>query len=638
MAVDAGQAAASSGANSIPVLSSLTDFTAVTRTFAQMLCDRAEQEPDEVAFAVWRDGAAHPVTWQTYLDEVREAALGLHASGIARGDRVAIMAPARREWVIAALAVLAVGAIPVGVYPTSSVAEIRQALTHSAAKAIVVDGPSDVEKVSAALPDLPELEVVLGLDVEPQGFPEGIRTSGWHELRATGRTVAAELPRAFEELVEAGDIDEPAALFYTSGSTGSPKGVTHTHRTLQYSALSWATCYPSMGRSRHDMVGFLGLSHVAPALVGVFAPIMTRLVITFCSMDDRLEALRGVRPTVALWPPRIHEKLAGEALETMASSAAPYRWGYRMAMRIARQVTSARWDGRPVPRHLRPAYAICSKLVFARLRAAVGMDRIEVSWTASGPMNPDVIALWHMWGLDLRELFGTTETCGVVISQWDRAFPKPGTIGKCQPDGRWSLRAADGGELQVKAPLMFRDYWNDPGATADAYDGDWYRTGDLVEVSEDGEVELVGRLKDVLINTGGKTVSPQPIELRLKASDLVDEAIMVGDGRKYFTVLIAVSEPARAMPEQELERALAEVVAEVNSGLSRPLQLKSFRVLPRALSAAEGELTVKGTLRRAGVMASFGSLVDEMYDGEDQDAIASQIRPVQRGARRGSGS
>src|SRR5690606_21120291 len=145
------------------------------------------------------------------------------------------------------------------------------------------------------------------------------------------------------------------------------------------------------------------------------------------SMDDRLEALRGVRPNVALWPPRIHEKLASEALEAVASSAAPHRWSYRMAMRIARQVTSARWEGRPVPGHLRPACADCSKLVCARVRAAVGMDRIAVSWTASGPMNPDVIALWHMWGVDLRELFGTTETCGVVISQWDRAFPKPGT-------------------------------------------------------------------------------------------------------------------------------------------------------------------------------------------------------------------
>jgi long-chain acyl-CoA synthetase len=266
------------------------------------------------------------------------------------------------------------------------------------------------------------------------------------------------------------------------------------------------------------------------------------------------------------------------------------------------------------------------KCVFLPLRAKVGIDRIKVSWTASGSMTPDVAALWHMWGLDLRELFGTTETCGSVIAQWDRAFPAPGTIGKAMPDPRWVVRVSHEGELQVRSPCLFDGYWHNPEATASALEDGWYRTGDLVELSSDGEVTIIGRMKDVLKTSGGKSVSPQPIEVRLKASPLIDEAIVVGEGRKYLTVLLSVSDETQAMTPHERDAALTRWIDEVNSELARPLQLKKFRILPRALSAAAGELTAKATIRRSNILASFTDLVDDMYDVGEQDEIARQAR------------
>ncbi len=616
----------STGGTQVPVLNTLTEFEAVNRTFAQMLCDRAEQEPDAIAYRSWTNGTACPTTWSGYLQQVREVTLGLHGLGAVPGDRVAIVSSTRHEWVVAALAILSLGGVPVGVYPTSSVAEVKQALESSESTVVFAEGAADAEKVAAVAGELPRLRAMIGFETKPQGLAESVRAVHWGELRHRGRSRSVTEPGLFATLVEAGDIDQPAALFYTSGSTGAPKGVIHTHRTLQYSVLAFAMSYPEVGRTRHDLVAFLGLSHVAPALIGVFTPIMTRLVVTYCTMDQRLDALVGVRPTAVLWPPRMHEKLAAEVLQQLSESGAVFRLQYAIAMQIARRVGKIRWKGRGVPWYLDHLYNVCLRRVFIPLRAKFGMDRIRVAWTASGNMSPEVTALWQTWGLDLRELFGTTETCGSVLAQWDRAFPPPGTIGKAMPDPRWQARVSDDGELQLRSPCLFGGYLNDSEATAAAMDHGWYRTGDLVEMDTDGEVRIIGRIKDVLKTSGGKTVSPQPIELRLKASPLIDEAIVVGEGRKYLTVLVGASEQARAMTAVDRDTALAKWIDEVNTELSRPLQLKKFRVLPRPISASDGELTLKGTIRRSAILASFRDLVDEMYDSGEQGEIARQAR------------
>ncbi|WP_432838350.1 AMP-dependent synthetase/ligase [Dactylosporangium sp. CA-092794] len=610
----------------MPALRGATDFEAIERTFAQMVQDRAEAEPEEVAFCHWDGARAIPTTWAQYASAVREVALGLAALGVAPGDRVAIMAPGRTEWVVTALGILSAGAIPVGVYPTSSAAEVRQALGHSEAVAIVAGNDADVAKIAAVAPELPALRAVISFEGAPSGLPATLVSKTWADLRETGRAHDAANPALFDELLDGGDIDQPAALFYTSGSTGAPKGVTHTHRTLQYSVLGAATLYPESITTRHDVIGFLGLSHVSPALSGIYVPIMTRTVVTFCRMDQRSEALLGVRPKGAVWPPRLHEKLLSEVLTALRESPAPFREAYEDAMEVAREVAAVRRRGDAVPAELRARYDQALEQVFLPLRAKVGVDRIKVAWTASGAMTPEVHALWQMWGLDLRELYGTTETGGSVLAQWDRSFPAPGTVGKAMPDSRFAIKSSSEGELLVKGPLLFRDYWNNPEATAEVMDGEWYRTGDLVEIDASGEVKLIGRAKDIIVTSGGKTISPQPIELRLKAGPLVDEAVVVGDGRKYLTVLIWPTEKGGRLDREALQEGLRAWIEELNTELARPLQLKDFRIAPRALSADAGELTLKGTIRRAAVLTSFSALVDEMYNAAEHNEFAHQAR------------
>lgn len=610
---------AAAGTRRAPALVSANNFEAIERTFAQMVQDRAEIEPDEVAFRQWDGTHAVPTTWAQYASAVREVSLGLAALGVAPGDRIAIMAAGRTEWVITALGILSAGAIPVGVYPTSAAAEVKQLVGHSEAVAIVVGDADDVAKVAAVASELSALRAVISFDGAPSGLPEAVVSKTWADLRESGRAHDAANPSLFDKLLEGGDIDQPAALFYTSGSTGAPKGVVHTHRTLQYSILGTAILNPELTGSP---LSFLGLSHVSPALSGVYAPIMTRMVVTFCRMDQLTEALRGMRPSGVVWPPRLHEKVLSGVLATIKASPAPLQKGYESAMEVAREVAAARRRGDAVPAELQARYDQAQEQVFRPLRAKLGMDGVKVAWTASGAMTPEVHALWQMWGVDLRELYGTTETCGWVLAQWDRAFPPPGTVGKAIPDPRFAIKTSAEGELLVKGPSLFRGYWNNPEATAEVMDGEWYRTGDLVEIDAAGEVKLVGRAKDLIVTNGGKTISPQPIEMRLKANPFIEEALVVGDGRKYLTALIWPSEKGASLDRGALQESLRAWIEEHNKDFARPLQIKDFRIAPRAL--VEGELTAKGTIRRAPVITAFSALVDEMYSAAEHDEFARQ--------------
>lgn len=222
--------AAAARTQQVPVLSGVVDsgvanFEAVERTFAQMVQDRAEIEPEEVAFCQWDGTRAIPTTWAQYASAVREVALGLAALGVTRGDRVAIMAPGRGEWVITALGILSVGAIPVGVYPTSAAVEVRQLAGHSEAVAMVVGDDADVAKVAAVAAELPALRAVISFDGAPSGLPETVASKTWADLREAGQALDETNPALFDFLLDGGGIDQTAALFYTSGSTGTPKGV-----------------------------------------------------------------------------------------------------------------------------------------------------------------------------------------------------------------------------------------------------------------------------------------------------------------------------------------------------------------------------------------------------------------------------
>ncbi|GAA2640826.1 AMP-dependent synthetase/ligase [Streptomyces axinellae] len=602
----------------------LTNFQP-TRTLPGLLLDRASREPDTVALRYWRDGAAQAVTWQSYADRVRDLALGLSAQGVKHGDRVAVLSSARPEWVFTALAVQSVGGVVVGVYPTNSPAEIEQLLVHSEAIAFVGETTTDLTKIAGIATRTPKLQLVVGIDDAPPELPQRIKGTRWETLREEGARYA-DGPDRLSKLVSAGSLDDPAVLFYTSGSTGAPKGVTHSHRTLQHSIQTVIGLYPQLISRDHDVVGFLPLAHVAPAVVSVFTPLLSRLVVTYCSISEYEDVLRAVRPTVVLWPPRFYEKIAGKLIARPATWPRLRCYAYDAAMWAGRRVAELRWSRRRPSLLLRIAYAAALRGVFLPLRAAVGMDRVRIAYTASAAMPESVLAIWQIWGLDLRECYGLTETAGTPIAHFSQKFPRPGFIGKEFSDPRFQVKVADDGEMLLRAPLLFAGYWRNPAETEEVFEDDWFCTGDLMERTLQGDIRLIGRKKDVIITRGGKTINPQPIETRLRESPLINEAIVVGDGRKYLTVLF---EPSTNVDEQSAE-ALAErlraEVDRVNADLARVEQLKDFCILPRPLQAEHGERTANGKMKRNAVLRSFATLIDEMYGANDDAAIANHVR------------
>ncbi|MET9146191.1 AMP-binding protein [Streptomyces sp. NPDC004042] len=597
------------------------------RTLPGLLLDRATRTPGHIALRHWRDGAVRTVTWRSYADRVRDLALGLVAHGVRHGDRVAVMSGARPEWAYAALAVQSVGGVVVGVYPTNSPAEIEQLLTHSEAVAFIGETATELTKVAAVAARTPALRLVAGIDAPPPALPGTVDATTWQALCAEGAQHAGEGLGALEELAAGGALDDAAVLFYTSGSTGAPKGVTHSHRTVQHSVQTVVGLYPETLSRDHDVVGFLPLAHVAPAVMSLFAPLLTRLVVTYCRIEDYRDALCAVRPTALLWPPRFYEKAAAELIARTEAWPRPRRRVYDAALRIGRRVAGDRWSRRRSPLPLRIAYAVALRAVFLPLRAAVGMDRVRLAWTASAAMPESVLEIWQIWGLDLRENYGLTETGACPVAHFDQPFPRPGTIGRKFTDPRFEVRVADDGELLIRAPLLFTGYWRDPRETGVVLRDGWLHTGDLVEYTSHGDIRLIGRKKDVIITRGGKTISPQPIETRLKESALIEEAIVVGEARKYLTVLLEPSTTADAPAAAAAAERLRAEVDRVNADLARAEQLKDFRVLPRSLEAGRGERTANGKVRRDAVVRSFAALIDEMYDGDDDAAITSHVRP-----------
>jgi long-chain acyl-CoA synthetase len=600
---------------------SYRDFTPA-RTLPQLLIDRADSHPDEVAVRRFVDGTIRELTWVEQRDAVARIALGLAAHGVGRGDRVAIMSDPRPAWLQVALAAQSLGAIPLGVYATNSPSEVKRLLEHSGAVAFVGESSDHLEKGAAAAAELSGLRLLVGIDERPPEA-EGGSALTLAELRESG---GDDLDR-FRELVEQTSLDDVAVLFYTSGTTGVPKGVTHSHRTFLHASASVWGLYPTLDRVRHDAVGFLPLAHVAPAVVLLAAPLVTKLVVTFCRLEEYERVMREVRPTAILWPPRFHEKHAAQ-LVRLAEVAGPLRrLTYRLAMRVGRRVAPYRWERRRPPLPLRLAYAAAVRLVFVPLRARIGLDRIEVSWTASAAMPPNVMALWQIWGLDLRETYGLTETAGSTSGHYELPFPRPGDIGSVFPDPRWEVRLEEDGEMLIRAPELFLGYWQNEEETREVLRDGWLRTGDLAEWTPERHIRLIGRKKDVIVTSGGKSLSPQPVEVLLKESPLVTEAVLVGDGRKYLTALLDIDRAAlgEGATEEELRARLWADVERANADLARVEQIKDFRVLPRPLTIDGGDRTPNGKLRRDAVHRNFAELIDEMYAEDEARVIAGEV-------------
>jgi long-chain acyl-CoA synthetase len=596
----------------------------------QTLCDlldrTAAEAGDAPAFSNEAGDGWQTLTWAQARQRVRELAAGFAALGLAPGERVALMLPNRTEHVLADLAAVHAGGLGVTIYATLAPEQIAFVAGDCDARIAVLDGAGELARWQPVLAQLPGLKKIIVRDAA--ACPAGEAYLSWDAFAALGEGRYAADPGPVGERVAAITVDDPAALLYTSGTTGNPKGVLLTHRNIEYELA----CAQDMGLIPHGArwVSYLPLAHIAERMFSIYLPIHNTTHVHFCQDPAQLVRVVGkVRPNGFFGVPRVWEKIrAGiEALFTLEQDEAR-RAAVTQAMETGRRYVEACQYGRTMPPGLEAEFAAADAAVLAPIRGLLGLGEAEIVSSAAAPLPPEVAAFFSGLGMKILDIYGMTETTGAFTTNTPEGF-KLGTVGRPYPG--MEVRIAEDGEILVRGPLTTPGYLNRPDLTADLIDSSgWLHTGDIGRLDEDGFLSVVDRKKELIITAGGENIAPAAIEGLLVAHPLVGQALAYGDRRKYVVALLTLDgevAPAWAKargidPGSLAELAadpvvLAEVgaaVAAANERLARVQQVKQWRLLPVEWTAETEELTPTLKLRRRIVHAKYADVLDTLYD------------------------
>ncbi|HEX3707339.1 MAG TPA: long-chain fatty acid--CoA ligase [Mycobacteriales bacterium] len=578
------------------------------RTVLDAFLRTVERQPDDVAL---RELAGPEVTWREYADCAARIAGGLAALGVGRGDRVVLMMRNRWEFHAADMGILAAGATPISVYNSSSPDQIAYVVDHCKAKVAIVDGGEFAERMLAAAPECSLLRTVVVLDDTSQG------TEPWQQLLDGDPVdlVAAEA---------AADPSDLLTVIYTSGTTGPPKGVMLSHTNV----LAAVTAFSSYsGRDTDEgrrLISYLPMAHIAERMVTHYSPILRGSQVVPCPEIARMtEYLLAVHPSALFGPPRVWEKIVAGIQAQVAGRDAETQARFADALRVGREVQQLRARGEEPSGELSETWDFVDAMVFAPIRAAVGLDECEYVFSGAAPVPPEVIDFLRDIGLPMSEVYGMSENCGGMT--WDPYLVKPGRVGRAYPGVE--VRTADDGEVLCRGPIVFTGYLDDPERTAEALDADgWLHSGDIGEFDADGYLKIVDRKKELIITAGGKNVSPANVEAVLKTVPLVGQAMAIGDSRPYLIALltldpdaVAARYPGRAIAEladdPEVVAEVAEGVAVGNQRLSRVEQPRRVVILDDDWLPDSDVLTPTMKLKRRGVLARYGDVIEATYAG-----------------------
>ena len=584
---------------------------------AELLDERASVHGEVPALVGKRGGRWHTLTWREYRDTAHRVARGLMALGVEPGGGVAIMGYNRPEWLLADVGAIVAGGVPTGIYTNLTPEQIGYVVGHCDARVAIVENREYLGKLLAVRGELPELRAIVLMDGEGDGEDA---VFSWQELLDRGD----EVPESeLASRIAHQRPDDLCTLIYTSGTTGPPKGVMLSHRNLLWTAaaIRQAFDFPP----GHVVISYLPLSHSAEQMVSIYIPMTLGLTAQFAESLEKLpESLREIRPHTFFAVPRVWEKIQAAIQEAGAKNPPLEKKIAAWARRVGLEGGYAEQRGEKKPW----TWPIADRLVFRKVRERLGLDRAGVCATGAAPIALDTAEFFLSLGIPIYEFYGLSETSApATVSQAGRyrtgraGFPIPGT----------EMRVAGDGEILIRGPHVFLGYYKDPRATAEVLDDEgWFRTGDVGEIDHEGFLRITDRKKEIIVTSGGKNVAPAPIEAKLKGLPSVEQAVVVGDRRKYLAALLTL-EPARAAAEAEAAgspaRAPAELarcpvfrahlerqVEKVNASLARYETIKTFRVLPDGFSVEGGELTPTLKLKRRVINDKYGGEIESLYE------------------------
>ena len=570
-------------------------------------------------FGIW-----NRISWQQYGQMVQEVAAALISTGLQPGDRVAILGDNRPEWLICHLATMTIGCVTCGIYSTSAPEEVAFVAGHSESRVLFVENEEQVDKV---LQILPELNIKIVVVWEPKGLwgftHEGIIF--YDEFIGRGKAFLQDHPHSVQQRMDAIELQDTAMMIYTSGTTGRPKGAMITHDNILNITDSFTSVVPM--HSDDEVLSYLPLAHIYENIMSVFQAVWNGSTVNFVeSMDTLAQNLKEVSPTLFGSVPRIWEKFASMIEIRMSDSTLLKKGLYRFAVNIGlRYIKSGTNSWRRFWCSLLywPLYA----LVLYHLKRQLGLERIRYAICAAAPASPELFEFFNALGIPLREAYGQTESTGVIAVQRIER-PRWGFVG--EPIPNVEVKIAEDGEILARGPGVFKGYFKNSALTAETIEDGWLHTGD-VGVLDNGFLKILDRKKDIIITAGGKNITPAFIENKLKFSSYIQDAVVIGDRRKYLVALILIDEDnvtkyaqdnripfttfADLTQNAEILKLINAEVLKVNKTLARVETIKKFALLPRRLYEEDGDVTPTKKVKRAFVEKRYADLIEGLYRG-----------------------
>ncbi|MBV7485541.1 long-chain fatty acid--CoA ligase [Bordetella sp. BOR01] len=589
-------------------------------------------------------GIWQTLTWSDVARHVRLTAHGLAALGIGPGMHVAVIGENRPRLYIAMMAAQALGAIPVPLYQDAVAQEMVYVLQDAGITVAVVEDQEQVDKMLDVREQCPALAHVVYDD------PRGMRhyadpmLRSYEQLEATGREHAEAHPGFYDQAVAAVQPHDAAAMFYTSGTTGKPKGVVLTHHAL----IDRARAVADMEQltDQEDVLAYLPPAWIGQNMFSYTQLLVSGFTVNHPESPDTVAIdMRDIGPTYYFAPPRVLEGLLTHVMIRMEDAGAIKRMMFRACMGLARKVGVCILDGEPVSAWNRLRYALGNVLVYGPLRNALGMSRVRVAYTAGEAIGPDLFVFYRSIGINLKQLYGSTETSVFVCVQPD-GHVRDDTVGP--PVSGVEIRVADNGEILVKSPGLFKEYYRNPQATVEARDADgWYHTGDAGYLDTDGQLKIIDRAKDVGKLADGSLFAPKYLENKLKFFPHIKEAVAFGADRDHVCAFVNIDLEAvgnwaerRGLPyagytdlaaKDEVYQLVGECIEQINADLAgdsklAASQIARFLILHKELDPDDDELTRTRKVRRAFIAQKYGVLVEALFAGQSSQYIETEVK------------
>jgi len=618
--------------------------TVTADTFPRLLQLHAQRRPGATAIREKDLGIWQGWSWMQALAEVRQIAAGLHQAGVTRGEHLAIIGENRPRLYFTMIAVQCLGGIPVPMYQDAVAAEMAFVFDNAEIKFAVVEDQEQVDKLLEIRETVPHLKRIIYED------PRGLRNydqpglASYEQIRALGEQFLKEHPTLVEDEIAKGKASDVAAMFYTSGTTANPKGVVLGYGNL----LSAGRAGADMERltDREEVLAYLPMAWVGQNIFSYTQWLVCGFTVNCPESATTVQAdMREIGPTYYFAPPRVLEALLTQVMIRMEDASAIKRRMFHYFMNVARRVGGRLLDKQPVGLGGRLLYGLGDWLVYAPLRNALGMSRIRVAYTAGEAIGPDLFTFYRSLGINLKQLYGSTETSVFVCVQPDGGV-KPDTVGP--PISGVEIRLTDSGEILIRSPGLFREYYKSPEATRESKDVEgWFHTGDAGYFDAEGHLKIIDRAKDVGKLADGTLFAPKYIENKLKFFPTIKEAVAFGDGRDMVCAFVNIDMEAvgnwaerRNLPysgytdlacKPEVIELIRESVEKVNADLANDpklanAQIRRFIVLHKELDADDEELTRTRKVRRRFIQDKYSALVDAMYSGRDEQYIDTMVK------------